>query len=174
MESLPQKNVCQEPTYRELFYAHARHVRNFLCYKGATTTEADDLAQEAFLRLWRDCAKVPFEKVKGYLFAVAGNLFLDEKKHEQVVLRFQRQAAPVEATEETPHFDLESKELQDRLEQAIAQLPENQRIVFLMNRMDKMKYAEIAAYLDLSVKAVEKRMHLALVELRQILGPLRG
>ena len=98
-----------------------------------------------------------------------GNLFLDEKKHEQVVLRFQRQAPAMEATNETPQFDLEIKELQDRLEQAIAQLPENQRIVFLMNRMDKMKYAEIAAYLDLSVKAVEKRMHLALLELRQIL-----
>jgi RNA polymerase sigma factor (sigma-70 family) len=169
MDSLPQNNVCHEPTYRELFYAHARHLRNFLCYKGANATEAADLAQEAFLRLWRDCAKVPVEKVKGYLFAVAGNLFLDEKKHEQVVLRFQRQAVPQETSEENPHFDLETKELQDRLETAIAQLPENQRIVFLMNRMDKMKYAEIAAYLDLSVKAVEKRMHLALVELRQIL-----
>ena len=170
MDLLPQKNVCHEPTYRELFYAHARHVRNFLFYKGANATEADDLAQEAFLRLWRDCAKVPVEKAKSYLFTVAGNLFLDEKKHEQVVLRFQRQAPTEEASnEENPHFDLETKELQDRLEKAIAQLPENQRIVFLMNRMDKMKYAEIAAYLDLSVKAVEKRMHLALVELRQIL-----
>ncbi len=169
MDSLPQNNVCNEPTYRELFYAHARHLRNFLFYKGANATEAEDLTQEAFLRLWRDCAKVPVEKVKGYLFAVAGNLFLDEKKHEQVVLRFQRQAVPQEASEENPHFDLETKELQDRLETAIAQLPENQRVVFLMNRMDKMKYAEIAAYLDLSVKAVEKRMHLALVELRQIL-----
>jgi RNA polymerase sigma-70 factor (ECF subfamily) len=112
---------------------------------------------------------VPIEKVKGYLFAVAGNLFLDEKKHEQVVLRFQRQAPTEESTDENPHFDLETRELQDRLEKAIAQLPEHQRVVFLMNRMDKMKYVEIAAHLDLSVKAVEKRMHLALVELRQIL-----
>lgn len=169
MEPFPQKNVCNEPTYRELFYAHSRHVRNFLCYKGATTPEAEDLLQEAFLRLWRDCAKVPFEKVKSYLFAVSGNLFLDAKKHEQVVLRFQRQAPAEESSNENPHFDLETRELQDRLEKAIAQLPENQRIVFLMNRMDKLKYAEIAERLDLSVKAVEKRMHLALIELRQIL-----
>lgn len=169
MEPLPQPDICNEPTYRELFYAHARHVRNFLFFKGAAANEAEDFAQEAFLRLWRDCGKVPFDKVRGYLFAVAGNLFLDEKKHEQVVLRFQRLAPTETANEETPHFDLETRELQDRLERAIAQLPENQRIVFLMNRMDKLKYAEIAAHLDLSVKAVEKRMHLALVELRQIL-----
>ncbi|MFQ5448380.1 MAG: sigma factor-like helix-turn-helix DNA-binding protein, partial [Saprospiraceae bacterium] len=44
-----------------------------------------------------------------------------------------------------------------------------QRVVFLMNRMDKMTYAEIADHLGLSVKAIEKRMHSALVELRQIL-----
>ena len=169
MEPVPQQNVCHEPTYRELFYAHARHLRNFLYYKGAAAREAEDMAQEAFLRLWRDCEKVPVEKVKGYLFTVAGHLFLDEKKHEQVVIRFQRQAPAEEASDENPQLDLEAKELQDRLERAIELLPDNQRVVFLMNRMDKMKYAEIAACLDLSVKAVEKRMHLALVELRQII-----
>jgi RNA polymerase sigma factor (sigma-70 family) len=168
MDSSPKKDVCQEAAYQELFLAHARHVRNFLLYKGATTGEAEDLAQEAFLRLWRDCAKVPFERAKGFLFTVAGNLFLDEKKHEQVVLRFQRQA-PQEVENENPHFQLETRELHDRLEQAITQLPENQRIVFLMNRMDKLTYAEIAERLNLSVKAVEKRMSKALVELRQIL-----
>jgi len=164
----PQNNTCHEATFQELFFAHARHVRNFLCYKGATTSEAEDLAQEAFLRLWRDCAKVPFEKAKGFLFTVAGNLFLDEKKHGQVVMRFQRQATD-EVENENPHFQLETRELHDRLEHAIAQLPENQRIVFLMNRMDKLTYAEIADQLGLSVKAVEKRMSKALVELRQIL-----
>ncbi|MCB0519384.1 MAG: RNA polymerase sigma factor [Lewinellaceae bacterium] len=169
MEPLPQKDVCQEPVFQELFFAHARHVRNFLYYKGANASESEDLMQEAFLRMWRDCAKVPFEKARGFLFAVAGNLFLDAKKHEQVVLRFQR-LQPVETQEdETPQFQLETRELQDRLEKAIAQLPENQRIVFLMNRMDKMTYADIADHLDLSVKAVEKRMSKALVELRQIL-----
>ena len=168
MDSSQQKNVCHEPTFQELFFAHASHVRNFLCYKGANASEAEDLTQEAFLRLWRDCAKVPFEKAKGFLFAVAVNLFLDEKKHEQVVIRFQRQATE-EVETETPHFQLETRELHDRLERAIAQLPENQRIVFLMNRMDKLTYAEIAEHLGLSVKAVEKRMSKALVELRQIL-----
>ena len=51
---------------------------------------------------------------------------------------------------------------------AIADLPENQRIVFLMNRLDKKTYKEIAELLDISVKAVEKRMHKALKELRKV------
>jgi RNA polymerase sigma-70 factor (ECF subfamily) len=64
---------------------------------------------------------------------------------------------------------MEAKELQRELESAIAQLPEKQRTVFLLNRIDKMTYAEIADQLELSVKAVEKRMSQALVEMRKVL-----
>lgn len=168
MASPIPENVCQEAVYKSLYLAHAREVRNFLLYKGATVTEAEDLTQEAFLRLWRDCQKVPQEKVKGYLFTVAGNLFLDARKHDQVVLRFQRRQV-VEPDHQDPHFNLETSELQQSLENAIAGLPEKQRVVFLMNRMDRLTYAEIAERLDLSVKAVEKRMSLALTEIRKTL-----
>jgi RNA polymerase sigma-70 factor (ECF subfamily) len=46
-------------------------------------------------------------------------------------------------------------------------LPEKQRLVFLLSRIEKMTYKEIAELLDISVKAVEKRMHKALVSLRE-------
>lgn len=119
--------------------------------------------------MWRECSKVPFEKAKAFLFAVSSNLFLDAKKREKVALRFQQRQPQNDDTGDNPHFLLETQELQERLENAISQLPEKQRVVFLMNRMDKMTYAEIADHLGLSVKAIEKRMHSALVELRQIL-----
>ena len=169
MDAPQQHNVCHEPVYQQLFFAHARHVRNFLCYKGANTDEAEDLMQEAFLRLWRECDKVPAEKAKSFLFRVANNLFLDAKKHEQVVLRFQKKSPVHDREHEDPQFILETNELQKKLENAISQLPEKQRIVFLMNRMDKMTYAEIADQLELSVKAVEKRMSQALVQMRKVL-----
>ena len=168
MDAPQQHTVCQETVYQELFMAHARHVRNFLYYKGAKREEAEDLMQEAFLRLWRECEKVPAEKAKAFLFRVASNLFLDAKKHEQVVMRFQQKQVS-ENEHEDPQFLLETKELQLKLENAIAQLPEKQRTVFLMNRMDKMTYAEIANRLELSVKAVEKRMSQALVKIRLVL-----
>jgi len=85
MESLPQKDVCTNSVFKELSFAHARHLHNFLFYKGAPAEEAVDLVQEAFLRMWRECSKVPFEKTKAFLFTVASNLFLDAKKHEKAV-----------------------------------------------------------------------------------------
>jgi RNA polymerase sigma-70 factor (ECF subfamily) len=64
---------------------------------------------------------------------------------------------------------MEESEFQNRLEQAIGNLSEKQRQVFLMSRIEKMKYSEIAEVLEISVKAVEKRMHLALLSLKEIL-----
>ena len=58
------------------------------------------------------------------------------------------------------------------MERAIYALPEGQRLVFLMNRIDKRKYREIAEELGISQKAVEKRMHQALVTLRKELGKI--
>ena len=156
------RNVCEESVFEQLFHAHARPLRNFLFYRSGDPALADDLLQDTFLRLWRECRNVPFEKARSFLFSVARNLFLDSVRHEKVVLRFQQNNAP-QAEAESPHFDLETSELQTSLEKAISALPENQRVVFLMNRMDDMTYAEIAAALELSVKAVEKRMHGALL-----------
>jgi RNA polymerase sigma-70 factor (ECF subfamily) len=55
-------------------------------------------------------------------------------------------------------------------ENALATLPEKQRTVFLLHRMDGLKYHEIASNLGLSVKAVEKRMKFALEYLRKALN----
>ena len=162
------RNVCEESVFEQLFHAHARPLRNFLFYRSGDPALADDLLQDTFLRLWRECRNVPFEKARSFLFSVARNLFLDSVRHEKVVLRFQQNNAP-QAEAESPHFDLETSELQISLEKAISALPENQRVVFLMNRMDDMTYAEIAAALELSVKAVEKRMHGALLAMRMVL-----
>ena len=58
----------------------------------------------------------------------------------------------------------------EKLENTISALPEKQREVFLLNRIEKKKYKEIALHLDISVKAVEKRMHQALLVMRKEIG----
>jgi len=77
---------------------------------------------------------------------------------------------PNDRTNESPEFLLEEKEFMARLEKVIADLPEKQREVFLLSRIDKKKYSEISEILDISVKAVEKRMSQALITLREQIG----
>lgn len=161
------QNVCEERTYQALFESLSQAIRNFIYYKGGDLPQAEDITQEAFLRLWKACVSVHPNKAKSYLYTIANNLFLDQIKHQKVVLAFQ-QKRPSNNIAESPEYLLEEQEFKQQLEQAIAALPENNRVVFLMNRIEKMTYQEIADRLGLSKKAVEKRMSKALLELRKL------
>lgn len=166
MENQPTQ-VCDEIVYQQLFFEYAARIRNFLYYKSGDRQLSEDLTQEAFLRLWKNCQKVSYEKARSYLFTVANNLFLDVVKHQKVVQQFQLFHKPSESTL-NPEKLLELTEMQTLLENALKELPENQRLVFLLSRLEKMTYGEIAELLAISVKAVEKRMHKALLSLREI------
>lgn len=160
-------NICQEETYKSIYFEHSEYLRNFLYYKSGNMSLAEDLSQDAFIKLWENCKKVSVEKAKSYLFTIANNMFLNKVKHQKVVLQFENKATP-KTDKSDPLFILEKNEFKVRLEKAIADLPETQRVVFLMSRIDKKKYKEIAEELEISVKAVEKRMHGALATLRQL------
>ena len=164
---MSEENSCQEEVYQSLFYKHAEHVRNFIYYKSGNLATAEDLVQEAFVKLWENCAKVPVEKARSFLFTVANNFFLNQVEHQKVVLKFE-QRGHSDRDNQSPEYLLEEEEFKQQLEKAISDLPETQRIVFLMNRIDKKKYREIAEELGISVKAVEKRMHKALASLRKV------
>lgn len=160
-------NVCQEETFKSIFKSQAEGLRNFLAYKTGSLAQAEDLMQDAFGKLWENCAKVKLEKAKSFLFTVANNLFLNTVEHKKVVLKFEKRSQTTHSNE-TPQFLLEEEEFRQRLEAAIADLTEAQRTVFLMNRIEKKTYVEIAELLGISVKAVEKRMHGALASLRKV------
>jgi len=165
------ESVCEEEVFTSIFMTYAESLRNFMYYKTGSLQQAEDLMQDAYGKLWEECAKVTAAKAKSFLFTVANNLFLNQAKHKKVVLKFESKSH-TDRNEQTPQYLMEEAEFKARLEAAIQTLPEGQREVFLMNRIDKLKYREIAERLGLSVKAVEKRMHKALVTLRKISSKL--
>lgn len=150
-----------------MFLLHAESLRNFLYYKTGNQEWAEDIMQEAFMELWKSRQKVNPEKARSFLFSVANNRFLDAVRHQKVILKHREQLPP-DRDGETPEHILEQEEFRKRLEDAIQDLPERQRTAFLMNRIEKMKYREIAEAMGISVKAVEKLMHKALSRMRKI------
>ena len=161
------QNVCEEQTYKSLFKSLAKPLRNFLIYKGSELEQANDIVQDTFIKLWENCKKVVPEKAKSYVYTLASNAFKNEMAHLKVKLKYMQSNADSTTIIETPEFKMEEKEFKIKLERAIAGLPATQREVFLMNRIEKKKYAEIAAELGVSVKAIEKRMGKALKHLRK-------
>jgi len=158
-------DVCKDSVYSSIFRANSRTLFNFIYYKYGNEEKAHDTVQEAFVKLWENCGKVPPEKAKSYLYTVANNLYLNIIKAEKVRLKYAE--SPKQQSNESPEFLLEEKEYQQKLENALNRLPENQRTTFLLSRVDGKKYAEIAEMEGVSIKAIEKRIHLALKSLRE-------
>jgi RNA polymerase sigma-70 factor (family 1) len=157
-------NVCEEEVFSGLFKTNSKTVFNYIYYKFGNEEKAYDAVQEAFVKLWENCAKVSPEKAKSYVYTVANNLYLNVIKAEKVRLKYANKSN--DTSYESPEFLLEEKEYKEKLDRALNNLPENQRTTFLLNRIDGKKYAEIADMEGVSVKAIEKRMHLALKSLR--------
>ncbi len=167
--SRDNRNICHSKTFESIYKTYAKDIRRFLFYKTQDIDKAEDLMQDVFIKLWDNCEKVDYDKVKSYIFSIANNMFLNVVKHEKVVHAYSKQNKSG-STNESPEFIMLENEFMEKLETTIANLPEKQREVFLMNRIEKKKYKEIAEQLNISVKAVEKRMHQALVTMRKEIG----
>lgn len=154
--------------FKSLFDNHFDSVRNYIYYRSGDAELATDVAQDTFLRIWE---KQPSDQknITGLLFKIASDQFISQYRRQKVLSKFKLDSKP-DRMVSSPEEQLVFEELKDRYEAALASLPEKQRTVFLMSRMDQLKYHEIAERLSLSVKAVEKRMTLALLFLKKAIG----
>lgn len=161
-----QKDVCEEKVFNELFISHSKDLHDFLYYKYGEALNPGDIVQEAFIKLWNNCAKVLFEKAKSFLFTVANNHMLNEISKEKTAQKYQ-EIKPKHYTHENPEYVLEENEYMEQLQSAINDLSEELRVTFLLNRIEGKKHQEIADMLGLSRKAVEKRIYKALALIRE-------
>jgi len=81
-------SICQQKVFEKVYQKYAADLKRFLFFKTQNTTQAEDIMQDAFVKLWESCAKVNQEKAKSFLFTVANNNFLNKKKHEKVVQKY--------------------------------------------------------------------------------------
>lgn len=133
---------------------------------------AEEIAQEVMLELWRRRESLQLEQTfRAYLIRSTRNRALNHIRHERIVAREAATAAIDPPSSPSAEDEVLGVELEHAVHDAIAGLPENCREVFQLSRDQGLKYAEIAAALEISVKTVEKRMGQALAELRQRLAP---
>ena len=164
----------------QLFKQHYAFVCNVINRYVHDRSKTEDIAQEIFAELWmkRDHLII-HTSVTAYLRRMAItrtlNYLRDTKKHswqelESIVDLESNQPA----LQPTVILEMEEAELKQRLDLAIQALPEKCRIVFMLNRMDEMSYAEVADHLSISVKTVENQIGKALKLLRYAISQHRG
>ncbi len=156
---------------------------NFVFRTLRDEAEAEDVAQNTFLQVWKSRARYErTAKFSTWLFTIARNLCLNEIRR--------RSRHPAESLEEThaenedqPQRQYEDKkiflptetalhgELARKIEEALAELPENQRTAILLCRQDELSYEEIAEVLDCSLSATKSLIHRGREALKEKLKP---
>lgn len=156
--------------FKYLFDKYFDSVRSYLFYRGAGIDEASDLAQDVFLRLWEKQMDVDPKTAIRLLYKMAGDMYISKYRRAKLEMNYLN-SLKNDKVDISPEDELKHKELFSNYKRALASLSEKQRTVFLMSRMEGLKYQEIAERLKLSVKAVEKRMNITLTYLKKVLQP---
>ena len=169
--------------FTTLVEKYKQPVMNFVCRSLRDEIEAEDLAQNVFLQVFKSRARYErTAKFSTWLFTIARNLCLNEIRR--------RSRHPAESLEEThaenedqPSRQYEDKkvflptenvlhgELAKKIEEALAELPENQRTAILLCRQDELSYEEIAEILDCSLSATKSLIHRGRETLKEKLKP---
>nr|MBD3623529.1 sigma-70 family RNA polymerase sigma factor [Sunxiuqinia sp.] len=151
--------------FKKIFDTNFDEIRSYAFYRCNDTELATDIAQECFLKLWEKREKIRLNHVNGLLYKMASDLFINHFHHQKrTKLLFQN--ITFQEQDYSPEELLSFDQLKEKYETLILEMPDRERTVFLMSRIDGLMYKEIANRLGLSVKAVEKRMKNALNFLR--------
>jgi len=143
-------------------------LRAFLTRQTRSIHDAEDLAQEVFLRLWRMGARSEIHSLKAFAFKTASNLLKDRGR--RAYTRMMRNAVPTEELE-LPDFGgepcgvLESLQTLAAIAATIAQLRPSTREAFLLYRLEACSHAQIAERMGISVSMVEKHVSGAMAAL---------
>ncbi|MBP6730908.1 MAG: RNA polymerase sigma-70 factor [Chitinophagales bacterium] len=136
---------------------------------------AEDVVQDVFLKLWqkRDEIKVD-ENLPAYLHRAVVNHAINiyKQQYRKLIEHTDEIAEQTDTTGSHADNSLITTELNEKIERAIATMPDSSRGVFMLSRFEEMSYKEIAEKLEISVKTVEKHMSNALKHLRNYLPVL--
>jgi len=164
--------------FRTLVERHQNAVIGTVAKMLGNPSEAEDIAQQVFLRIWRNAKRYrPDAKFTTYLFTITRNLVFNEtrrrsrKKEVSSDEREEHSNQLVEASpDRQPDAELLQAELQKAVDDAIAALPEAQRMAVVLRRYEQLSYEEIADVLSLSVSAVKSLLFRARTTLRDALS----
>ena len=173
-----------EASFELLLQRYRTPLVNFLFRMVRNREQAEDLAQEVFLRVYRAREEyVPSAKFTTWLFRIATNAALNsvrDNRHQRMAVSLD---APIGEEQESAPRELPAREMRidehllerDRAEfiqRAIASLPEKQRAAVLLHKYEEMDYAEIAKVLDCTEAALKSLLFRAYETLRVQLAPL--
>jgi RNA polymerase sigma-70 factor (ECF subfamily) len=172
-----------DTAFAELVEKYKQPVMNLVYRILHDATEAEDLAQNVFLQVYKSAHRYEVTaRFSTWLFTIARNLCLNEirrrSRHPADSIEAphsESEDQPARQFEDTKNFlpteNLLHSELENKIEQALAELPELQRTAILLCRRDDLSYEDIAKVLGTSLSATKSLIHRGRETLKQKLKP---
>jgi RNA polymerase sigma-70 factor (ECF subfamily) len=156
--------------FTALYRDHARDLHRFALFLCGEPALADDIVAETFVRVWSARERVDFATVRGYLFTIARNLFLHERRRKRPV-----------ALDDNVHVDPRPSPETEAIARAelstvlvvLQRLPEIDRAALLLHVEGGLPYREIAAALGITEIAARAKVHRARLKLSAARGESR-
>lgn len=164
----------RQEQFEELFRTMYPKVKNFAAKLLCSEDDAEDIAQDIFVKLWSNPFIIEETQMwSGYIFTMTRNRVLDFIRRKSVKEEYMSKT-PVSLNMDADTGDvvnekIYAKEIRLLTALAVKKMPEQRQKVFRMSRMENMSNKEIADKLGLSVRTVERHIHLALNDIRNIL-----
>lgn len=165
-----------ELKFQRFFTTNFPKVKNFAEMLLKSETEAEDVAQDVFCKLWLQ-PEIWLDNdrdLDNYIFIMTRNVVLNIFKHQQIEQEYQD-----EVIEKTLLYELTEKEeilnnvyykeMLMVIQLTLEKMPKRRRLIFGLSRFKGLSHKEIAEKLDVSVRTIEHQVYLALIELKKVL-----
>lgn len=170
--------------FNELIKKYEKQVYNFAYRLTGNYDDANDVAQDAFLRVFNAIQSFRGDSsFSTWLFRITTNVFLDERKKrrahpqtsldEQLDLEESSVVRQIEDPGPTPDLLVEGKERGQILHEAVGALPEYQRTMVVLYHSEQKSYEEIAEVMQLPIGTVKSRLNRARLALKEKLSPIQ-
>lgn len=160
--------------FEEIFIQYFPKVRTFAAILLKSEQEAEDIAQDIFVKLWEQPDLWERSLVRNYLYTMVKNHVFNRIKRKNIELKYINTQMNSHSLEEIAEFkdplnEIYHEELQLLLKLTLEQMPGKRREIFEMSRFEHLSNNDIAKKMSLSVRTVEHHIYLAMKDLKNII-----
>ena len=159
-----------EEDFKMIYDTHFDNLRRYLYYRSGDQDLSEDIAQNVFMKIWKKKIDTTKGNIKSLLFKMGTDEFISHYRRSKIEREYvnSQDFKLVHQDDDDDNFSEKKK----MYEKALKALTDKQRVALLMNKMEGLTYKEIAESLNLSQKAIEKRISQGLSVLKNSLNSL--
>ena len=172
MEKTKVEALCNgnHKAFEDIFIMYFRRVKVFIGGIIKSDADAEELAQDVFIKLWLNREQIDVTKsLNAYLYAIARNATFNYLKHRMVEQSYLCGYKPV-GDVDTPEEIYFAREIKLLIEMTVTQMPAQRRSIYILSRDKGVSNEDIANQLNFSKKTVENQLSLALKEIRKVVS----